>query len=101
MNIATQAVFGAAFGPDGPIALRAQGGENGGGVGGLAVATPVLRGLCRHKTYPRSYRRVGGRYRQPARHNSSVATIITELDLTDEESFKKVAAATGEVTQWR
>jgi hypothetical protein len=99
MNTAIQAVFGPAFGPDGPIALRDQGDGNSGGVGQLAVATPVLRGVCCYKTYPRSYRRVGGRYRQPARQNTSVATMITELDLSDKENAKKVA--TEEVTQRR
>ena len=70
MKTDVQTAFGAAFGPNGPIDLRAQGRGEGGGVGGLAVATPVLGGVCRHKTYPRSYRRVGGRYRQPDQQNN-------------------------------
>src|SRR5882724_13375492 len=53
-----------------PEPLRRKGRGQAGGVGGLAVATPVLGGVCRHKTYPRSYRRVGGRYRQSVRQNN-------------------------------
>jgi hypothetical protein len=81
--------------------VRSRFGPRAGGVGGLAVATPVLRGLCRHKTYPRSYRRVGGRYRQAAPAEQLVATIATAIDLSDKENLKKVAAATREVMQWR
>ena len=66
----SQGAFGAALGVASWVALRYQRRVTGRGVEGLAVATPVLGGVCRHKTYPRSYRRVGGRYRQSVRHNN-------------------------------
>ena len=69
----SQSAFGAALGVASWVALRYQRRVSWRGVEGLAVATPVLGGVCRHKTYPRSYRRVGGRYRQPTEINKSIS----------------------------
>jgi len=58
------------------------------GVGRLAVATPVCGGLCRHKTFPHSYRRVGGRYRQPEEIDKSTEA---RIDLSRDADFDKTA----------
>src|SRR5206468_1298543 len=67
----SQGAFGVALGVASWVALRYQRRATERGVEGLAVATPVLGGVRRHKTYPRSYRRVGGRYRQSPGQNNS------------------------------
>jgi hypothetical protein len=72
------------------------------GVGGLAVATPVLGGVRRHKTFPHSYRRVGGRYRQSTRQSKLCDNeSLHRIELSHEGHLNKVAAATTEVMQWR